>query len=131
MSSRSIAALGILLIIGLTACADTVKEEEEMNSGKSEEPMTSSDLGEMVEEPRNADSKMRLQNERTIDSAAPDDLHAVVIRVTKENYVPDGVEPTVVVNPYLFTTRISTEQLSRLESDEYVLAIEVSSQLKE
>lgn len=131
MFSRRITALDLLLIIGLTACAGTIIEEEEMNSGKSEKPTISSALGEMVEETRIADSKMRIQNERTMESAAPDELHAVVIRVTKKDYVPDGVEPTVVVNPYMFTTRMSTEQLSKLETDEYVLAIEVSSQLKE
>jgi len=131
MRSRRIAALAILMITGLSACADTISEEEEMNSGKSKDPTISNALGELVEETRSADSKMRIQNERTMDSATPGDVHAVVIRVSEQNYVPDGVKPIAVVNPYMFTSRISTEQLAILESDDNVSAIEVSTQLKE
>lgn len=131
MFSRCIAAFATLLIIGLTACADTISEEEEMTSRKSDEPTMSSVLGEISEEPRSAGSKMRIQNERTMGSAAPGEVHAVVIRVSKQHYVPEGVEPIAVVNPYVFTSRMSTEQLSTLEDDEYVATIEVSTQLKE
>lgn len=102
-----------------------------MNSGKSKDSSTADVLGELAEETRSVDSKMRIPNERTLESAAPGDVHAVIIRVTRENYVPDGIEPTVVVTPYMFTTRITTEELSALENDENVSAVEISSRLKE
>ena len=72
---------------------------------------------------------MQVQAERVIEAANPDEQLAVIVRVNEESYVPDGINPTVQVSPYLFTARLTSAQLEALDKDDNIDSIEISREL--
>lgn len=52
-----------------------------------------------------------------------------IIKVTKENYVPDAVELNYRFSPTMFSAELSIGQLQELEKDEYVTSVAVSERL--
>jgi hypothetical protein len=74
-------------------------------------------------------SKLRLSAEalRGLNREAP---LVATVKVSKEGYVPSGVEVRTWIAPSIFTANIPLDVLERLENDPAVMAIEPVSNLR-
>ena len=87
---------------------------------------TTSSLGTLTVSQDSANSKLEGQSKRVLESINPDEVIAIIVRVNQENYVPDGIIPSVQITPYLFTARIQSNQLEQLQDNVHVNSIEFS-----
>lgn len=74
-------------------------------------------------------SKLKLSGEVLRESNQEAFLVATV-KVTKEGYIPCGIEVRTWVSPLIFTANIPREILDRLESDPAVVSIEPAYKLR-
>lgn len=117
------------LVLMMCSCGDGDSNEPLEAPEKKEPTKSSSSLGSLSIEKISTGSKMQVQAERVIEAANPDEQLAVIVRVNEESYVPDGINPTVQVSPYLFTARLTSAQLEALDKDDNIDSIEISREL--
>ncbi len=114
--------------MAITACTGESNGNTSVSTNDKEKPTLS--LGTLSEEKVSADTKLPTQSERVLEAMEPNEEIAIVVRVDKENYVPDSITPTVKITPYLFTARLLPAQLELLKDDEHVKSIEISQKLQ-
>lgn len=113
--------------MSIASCTDDPQENTAVNNN--EKSTKKNNIGTLSEE-KISNTKMQIQVERIIESTESSDVIGVIVRVDTKDYVPDGIKPTVQINPYLFTARLQPGELQRLEKDKLVKSIEVSQNLQ-
>lgn len=109
---KAIIVIASMLIIVLPLAKYAMSSEKQDNTSKYR-----------VEYVTPKPSKLRLSGEtlRKLDREEP---LVATVRVSREGYVPSGVEVRTRISPFIFTANISPEVLEKLGEDPAVVAIE-------
>ncbi len=109
---RAIIVIASMLIVGLPLAKYAMSSDKQDNTSKYR-----------VEYVTPKHSKLRLSGEalRKLDREEP---LVATVKVSKEGYMPSGVEVRAWIGPSIFTANIPSEVLEQLEQDPAVVAIE-------